>query len=250
MRGIPEFCIYAPGADTAQNDSRRQSVRAVTVHRTQGTDSRNLGKTRHHSTPGTFNFLVRDEAVYCYYPADVRCSHAAGANHSGPGIEIEGFTGAAISAKQSSRLGQIARWLHTTYGVPLELYDGPRTVIDGTAFAKFVNHNSVQTEPQYRHTDRIPVAEFLTAVGVGPVLKGTPAMLVSIDGQTVYVFDPSKPPGGRFRAMENSTLNAANKDKAALISQQTYDWLNSGTESSAQPVNLKVSLTGTATPAA
>lgn len=165
--GVPPFATYVPGASSGENNQRRQPVRAVTTHRTQGNDSRGLGQNRTHSSPGTFNFLLRDEACYCYYPAWVRCSHAAGANRSGPGIEIEGFTGNPISAKQSAWLGQLAHWLHDTYGVPLSLYDGMRRQIDGTSFAGFVNHNSVLTEPQYAHTDRISPSEFNHAIELG-----------------------------------------------------------------------------------
>ncbi len=185
MEGIPDFCIYMPGADTALNGSRRQAVRAVTEHTTQGTDSRGLGKTRHHDTPGTFNFLNRDEGIYCFYPAFVRCSHAAGANHAGPGIENEGFTGQPLTPNQVSNLGKLAHWLHDTYGVPLDLYDGPRIAVDGSSFRGFVNHNSVATEPKYQHVDRIPPNEWAAAVGAVPTpilaaphRKAKPAMQI------------------------------------------------------------------------
>ena len=165
--GVPPFATYVPGADTASNASRRQTVRAVTLHRTQGTDSRGLGKNRKHNSPGTFNFLVRDEATYCYYPAWVRCSHAAGANRSGPGIEVEGFTGQPISSAQNERLDELTAWLSDTYGIPHTLWDGPDRLIDGSTYTGFVNHNSVATEPQYQHTDRITPEEFDVAISKG-----------------------------------------------------------------------------------
>jgi len=186
--GVPPFATYVPGADSHLNASRAQGVPFAVSHRTQGTDSRGLGKNRRHSTPGTFNFLIRDEATYCYYPAHVRCSHAAGGN-DGPGIEIEGFTGQPISQAQSARLGQLAHWLHDTYGVPLTLYDGPRKQIDDTAFRGFVNHGSIQTQPQWRHTDRISPAEWDQAVSVAITLKEFEAMFKHEDENTAKVLD-------------------------------------------------------------
>lgn len=176
MQGVPPFAQYVPGADTGLNDSRRQGVRAVTVHTTQGPDSRGVGQSRHHNTPGTFNFLNRDEAIYCYYPADVRCSHAAGANHAGPGCENEGYTGRPLTANQITHLGQLARWLHDTYGVPLTYRTGdPREWIDNTGFRGFIAHRAVDYPPDtsLRHGDEITPGEWAAAVGSAPAPTST-----------------------------------------------------------------------------
>lgn len=180
IEGVPAFAIYVPGADEAQNASRRLSVRAVTQHRTEGDDSRALGARRHHNTPGTFNFLNRDDGLYCYYPAWVRCSHAAGANHAGPGVENEGYTGKPLSAKQIHNLGLLAHWFHDTYGVPLSLYDEKRIEIDHSTFTGHVNHNSVLTTPVLEHFDRITPAEFASAIG-SPLDSGDPDMFIAIE---------------------------------------------------------------------
>jgi len=164
--GIPPFAAYYPGADTHLNPSRRQGVPFAVIHRTQGHDSRGLGRTRHHSSPGTFQFLIREGTLYCYYPAHVRCTHAAGAN-DGPGIEIEGYTGQAVPERDLAVLGRLARWLHETYGVPLTMYDGPRRWIDDHGFRGFVTHRSVETAPKWRHTNYITPLEWARALSLG-----------------------------------------------------------------------------------
>lgn len=186
MNGVPDFAIYRPGASSSENDSRRQPVRAVVVHTTQGPDSRGVGETRTHSSPGTFNFLVRDEGVYCFYPADVRCSHAAGANHAGPGIENEGYTGQPLTANQIVHLGQLAHWLADTYGVPLRYATGdPRLWLDNTADSGFFAHRKVAYPPDLslQHFDEITPDEWARAIGA-PAKKGNRDMWIlhALDG--------------------------------------------------------------------
>ena len=159
---VPPFATYVPGADSHLNASRIQSVPYAVLHRTQGNDSRALGKNRLHSSPGTFNFLIRQGMLYCYYPANVRCSHAAGAN-GGPGVEIEGFTGIPVADADLELVGQLSHWLHTSYGVPLFFYDGPRRPTSG--FRGFITHRSVATEPQWQHHDYITAQEWADAIG-------------------------------------------------------------------------------------
>lgn len=166
--GVPDFATYAPGVDSHLNGSRRQGVPFAVLHRTQGNDSRGLGTGRHHSTPGTFQFLIREETgVHCFYPATVRCTHAAGGN-DGVGVEMEGWNGEPLGPNQVRLLGQMIRWLHDAYGVPPILYDGPRIQIDDTGFRGFVNHNSVQCDPKWRHTNRIEPAQFQEALVTTP----------------------------------------------------------------------------------
>ena len=159
---VPPFATYVPGADSHLNASRIQSVPFAVLHRTQGTDSRALGKNRLHSSPGTFNFLVRAGVLWCYYPANVRCSHAAGGN-DGPGIEIEGFTGNPVPDADLELVGRLAHWLHDTYGVPLSFYDGARRSTSG--FRGFITHRSIATEPQWQHYDYITAQEWADAIG-------------------------------------------------------------------------------------
>ena len=161
---VPPFATYVPGADSHLNASRIQSVPFAVLHRTQGTDSRALGKNRLHSSPGTFNFLVRAGVLWCYYPANVRCSHAAGGN-DGPGIEIEGYDGDPVADADLEILGQLVEWLHNTYGVPLSFYDGARRQIDDSGFRGFVTHASIATEPKWQHTDNITAQEWADAIG-------------------------------------------------------------------------------------
>lgn len=161
---VPPFATYVPGADSHLNASRIQSVPFAVLHRTQGTDSRALGKNRLHSSPGTFNFLVRAGVLWCYYPANVRCSHAAGGN-DGPGIEIEGYDGDPVADADLEILGQLVEWLHNTYGVPLSFYDGARRQIDDSGFRGFVTHASIATELKWQHADNITAQEWADAIG-------------------------------------------------------------------------------------
>jgi hypothetical protein len=168
--GICPFATLLRGADWNQNGSRRLTVRAVTIHTTQGTNSVGLGASRHHSSPGTFNFLVgRKGELWQFYPAHVRCSHAAGSNTAGPGIENEGYTGNPLAAPQLATLGRLSHWLGTEYGVPLTYRTGdPRIYVDQTPdFRGFIAHRAVDYPPNtsYRHYDEITPAEWATAIG-------------------------------------------------------------------------------------
>jgi hypothetical protein len=79
----------------------------------------------------------------------------------------------------------LAHWFHDEYGMPLDLYDGPRRQIDDSGFRGFVNHGSIQTSPQYRHTDRIPPDEFAAAIATTtppPTIKDDDMIAQVIDG--------------------------------------------------------------------
>ena len=165
--GVPPFALYVPGADTALNESRRLHVRGAVIHTTQGVDSRELGARRRHSTPGTFNFLIRDGVLYCYYPAWVRCSHAAGGNFIGPGIEIEMFDGQPVATEDLITLGRLILWLNKEYGVSLNYKEGdPRIWADKTTFKGFIAHAGLDYPPNvsFRHYDNITESEFARAL--------------------------------------------------------------------------------------
>ncbi len=169
MSGICPFATLLQGADWALNGSRLQPVRAVTVHTTEGVNSVGVGQSRHHNTPGTFNFLTgRAGQLWQFYPADVRCSHAAGSNKAGPGIENEGFTGQALTDAQLAVLGRLCRWLSDAFSVPLTYRTGdPRIYVDQAPFTGFIAHRAVDYPPDtsLRHYDEITPAEWQTAIG-------------------------------------------------------------------------------------
>lgn len=188
---MPDVGVYPgatllQGADWGINGGRRQGVRAVVVHTTQGNNSVGVGQSRHHDTPGTFNFLIEpDGRVYQFYPADVRCSHAAGANHAGPGIELEGFTGVPRPGPQLAALGALARWLASQYGVPLTYRTGdPRDYVDQSGYRGFIAHRGVDYPPDHSllHFDEITPAEWSTALGAGPA----PSLPI-VGGDDVYL---------------------------------------------------------------
>lgn len=168
--GVCPFASLLQGADWSGNGARVLSVRAVTVHMTEGTNSVGLGQSRHHDTPGTFNFLTgRAGELWQFYPADVRCSHAAGANQAGPGIENEGFTGQALPDAQVQILGRLCHWLSDQYGLPLTYRTGdPRVYVDATwSFSGFIAHRAVDYPPDHSllHFDEITTDEWARATG-------------------------------------------------------------------------------------
>lgn len=197
--GICPFATVLQGADWGENGSRTLAVRAVTVHMTEGTNSVGLGQTRHHNTPGTFNFLTsRDGGLWQFYPAHVRCSHAAGANQAGPGIENEGFTGNSLTDAQTSTLGRLCHWLAETYPVPLTYRTGdPRTYVDQSGYSGFIAHRAVDYPPDHSllHFDEITPAEWQTAVGVPkphPTLEEEDVEeRIFVDGRGWFIWYPT-----------------------------------------------------------
>lgn len=171
---------YAPGsvinagADTALNDTRRITVRAAIIHRPQGRCPGvvAIGTSRHHSTPGTFNETVCDDGtLHGHYPADVRCSHAAGANYTGPGAEVDGYQGEALTVGALRALGRSILHKHHDFGLPLRLYppSAPRIWLDRdgpVAGFGFYNHSSIDYPPNrtFLHYDGITEAEFARAI--------------------------------------------------------------------------------------
>lgn len=208
---------YDPGADTHLNDSRRQNVRAVTFHRTVGTwpGDHSVGKNRHHDTPGTFNYLIgQDEGQHaCFYPADVRCSHAAGANQAGPGIEFSGQNGEPLTDWQVRAGGELVRWLAAEFGVPLVFHDFPRISVDGSGFAGFVTHSAVATQPQWLHYDYITGDEWsrMTTVAA-PDFFEEPSMF--------FVVNEGKYAGRRLVAAGPRVLHLSPEQAAALKFQK------------------------------
>lgn len=157
------------GASWADNDSRRQPVRAVTIHRTEGTNSLGLLTNRSHNSPGTVTGLIaQDGRSWQFYPCGVRCSHAAGANQAGDGWELEGFTRAPAPAAQLATLGRIAHFYHDELDVPLLYRTGdPRNWVDNSGYHGFIAHRAVDYPPDRSllHYDQITPAEWQTAVG-------------------------------------------------------------------------------------
>lgn len=220
--GACPFANYTPGADSALNASRAQSVPFAVLHRTQGTDSRGLGATRHHSTPGTFHFLVRAGVLYQFYPVWVRCSHAAGGN-DGVGIEIEGYDGEPVADQDLEILGRLALWLHDTYGIPLSFYDGPRRQIDDSGFRGFVTHASIATLPKWQHADNITAAEWDEAIEDDMLTPDQAFQLAALD-----LGNPTSPLNKRLDGITQSlaALSKRLDEIEGKPSATVIDWLS------------------------
>src|SRR5262245_13290692 len=131
----------------------RINVHCVKVHRTAGNDSYNIVKNGVHDAPSTLaQFLVPYDGVpWQFTEVDARCYDSGPYNGDGPGIEIESpVTGGIIPGTDLSEFrdlsdsqihwtGEIFRWLHTEWGIDLDLYDGPRYP-DVRTLTGFVNH--------------------------------------------------------------------------------------------------------------
>lgn len=167
----PSWATLDPGADWQSNASRVQQVRAVTLHKPQGTCPGvvSVGVGRHHSTPGTFNAtLCYDGRLHIHYPWNVRCSHAAGGNAAGPGVEIEDYQGRPLSDAQLVTLGRLARWTRDQWGVPLDYYDGStgRIWLDVHPWRGWVPHAAIDYPPNraYLHYDGLLPGEWQRAL--------------------------------------------------------------------------------------
>jgi hypothetical protein len=187
----PPGCPYDPGNAGL---ARRIDVRTVTLHRTIGRwpGDYSVGKTRDHNS-GTFQLLIGqgDGQWVQFYPINTFCSHAAGSNNCGPGIEISGQNGEPLTDWQIDALGKIMRWLRDDWGIAQTFREGdPRTLYDDAGPSGFVCHNSVfYPNPRYIHHDYITEDEFNRAFGTvappPPIPMGgsMPAQITTADGQ-------------------------------------------------------------------
>lgn len=180
----PSTYIIEPGADTALNASRRFTPVAFAIHRPQSRCPGvvGVGRTRHHSTPGTFNQVsCADGRGHGIYPFDCRCTHAAGANHVAAGNEADGFQGERCGDPLLRSLGESFVHANREWGIPLKKYpDGaPRVWLDRTGRVDgcgFYNHSSIDYPPDrsLNHHDGITDAEFarsLQLVGAAPIME-------------------------------------------------------------------------------
>jgi hypothetical protein len=172
----------------------------VVLHATAGTNSYAIVKDGVPDAPSTLaQWLVPYEGVpWQFAEADAIC-YDSPPNDDGPGIEIErpviggqvrpGLSEfRPLSASQTEWTGRIVRWLHDEWGVPLDLYDGPR--VHGTlpGYHGFANHGDVDRN----RTDGVTRAEwdaFGTAAfpDLSDLLKGAsmPVIIVSNSGERV-----------------------------------------------------------------
>jgi hypothetical protein len=161
-------CPYDPGNAGL---SRGIEVQTVTLHRTIGSwrGDYSVGKTRDHNS-GTFQFLIGQSPGQWvqFYPVNTFCSHAAGSNNVGPGLELSGQNGEPLTDWQIEALGRVMRWLRDDWGIAPTFRKGdPRTWYDRTGPSGFVCHNSVAYPPDtsYHHHDYITADEFARAMG-------------------------------------------------------------------------------------
>lgn len=228
-------------ADHGRDADRPQAVHAVTLHRTIGTwpGDYSVGKNRLHSTPGTFNFLIgQDEGQWVqFYSSDTRCSHAAGSNTAGPGIEFSGQNGEPLTDWQIRAGRHVIGALAFFHGLPLVLHDEPRIQVDGSSFRGFVNHRGVATSPQYQHFDYVTQDEF-ARMAAPPVAAGssggTEAMIyaaLNVDGSwtcrlfqgTHLVREFPREPRGHVN-LPQPALDWANADPQARVPIRQISW--------------------------
>ncbi len=155
LGGVPVH----PGRDV----QRPQGVRACTVHRTIGRwpGDLSVGTGRVHSSPGTFPLLIgqAENEWAAIYWTETRCSHAAGGNYAGPGIELSGGNGEWLTDWQLRALAWCAAVIHAEFGVPLNYYDGEfgRIWLDQHPYRGFISHRAITYPPNtsFNHYDFI-----------------------------------------------------------------------------------------------
>lgn len=160
--------LWDPGLNAGYRRGRND-MRLVKVHKTAGTNSYNICKNN-----GLCQWLVPYEgAPWQFAEADSICFDSGPYNAFGPGIEIEApVTGGLIrpglsefrelSPSQIEWSGKIFRWLHDEWGVPLELYDGPR--FEGEGYVGFENHGDLDPD----RSDGVTREEWDAMIGVAP----------------------------------------------------------------------------------
>jgi hypothetical protein len=192
-------CPYDPGNG---GPSRGIEVQTVTLHRTIGrwAGDYSVGKNRDHNN-GTFQFLIGQEPGQWvqFYRADRFCSHAAGSNEVGPGIELSGQNGEPLTDWQIEALGKILRWLRDEWGIAATFTEGdPRTYYDRTGPSGFVCHNSVAypPAPSYHHHDYITADEFTRALAPTQEEEDVKGLLVADNTGAWWVLDTS---GWKYR---------------------------------------------------
>ena len=141
------------------------AMRAMKAHYTVGVNSDDLIRRE-----GLAQFLVtRAGEVIQYAEVDALCWDSGEWNDQGPGVEIEYyepqdgdviFTDAARDAT-----AELVHWLHDTWGVPEDYYDGPR--IQKGTWTGWISHRSlIQTQ---QHSDYWPQADWDAMVRPAPV---------------------------------------------------------------------------------
>lgn len=187
----PSWAELRPGADWWMNEQRSQDVRAVTLHKPQGTCPGvvSIGVSRNHGSPGTFNAtLCFDGTLRVHYPWNVRCTHAAGGNAAGPGVEIEDYQGNECNDEQLRTLGRLIEWSHVEWGTPKAYYDGGlgRIWLDVHPFAGWLPHSAIDYPPNrsFLHYDGLLPGEWERAIMLG----GSSAAQRAQEVPDVYIF--------------------------------------------------------------
>lgn len=195
---IVPFATLDKGRDWSLNDSRLIDVRAPVIHRPQGTCPGvvSVGKSRNHSTPGTFTFtLCGDGVLHQHYPWNVRCSGAAGGNYAGPHVEIEDYQGNRPTEPALHTLGRLMLWARDEWGQPTDFYAGEygRVWVDRDSnFRAWVNHSAIDYPPNrsYLHYDgllRTEIEHALALAGGGastPIPEDDDVRLVTRKGDS------------------------------------------------------------------
>jgi hypothetical protein len=125
----------------------------IKLHYTVGTDSRALIRNK-----GLAQWLMpKTGPPIQFAEADAYCFDSGPYNDDGPGIEWERLpTGEyerpglqlaePLTVDQTEWGGRLLHWLHDEWGVPLELYAGPRFQATATGFRGSVNHGDLDDQ--------------------------------------------------------------------------------------------------------
>jgi len=183
------------GVNAGYKNGRCQMIRPV-EHATVGSDSRGVGRR------GYMNFLVHREASRengCtqYAEIDSVTWHSFEPHRLfGPGVEYERLTTGGMNAEGLSNFEDLTEnqieWgkrIHAfchEWGVPLDLYNGPRYEVDG--WFGWVNHKDIDPS----RSDGLTRAEWNLMVPSGPTSEGDGGLMWNVfygnlDGTVTFI---------------------------------------------------------------
>ena len=171
----------------------------VKVHMTAGTNSYERCKNGTGTPWGITLCQILYPKVgvpWQFAPIDALCYDSGDFNDDGPGLEIEALEtevnyyrpGLSLfdgpNDNQRFWIGETARWLHSDWGTPLDLYAGPRFGSDG--FRGFVNHGDLDSQRR----DGLSADEWARIIGAPTVSEEFDMLIVrTSDGHREAVID-------------------------------------------------------------
>lgn len=120
--------------------------------------------------------------------------HCNGANFKAIGIELTGTNDDPLTDWQTTKLGDVLRFLRSAHGIPLTYVDPAVTPaasiwVNGGGFSGVISHESVRTDDgSAQHSDEVATVDYSRALS-----GAIPAPPKKDDDPMLYVFNPHVP---------------------------------------------------------